>query len=215
MYPYYLGRFAMITNLFVLLISYLIGSIPTAVLVSRARAGKDIREMGDGNMGARNTTHVMGWRAGTLVAVIDFCKGMLVVLLMHAYNPSLDWQLLAGICAVLGHDFPVFASFKGGQGMATTLGVLIILIPVEALVGLACFGVAYLLWRNFDLSAGLGLGTVAFLVWRSDQPTLMLWFTIVLFLAIPAKKVLDWPRRRRLARQQQDMLESANADQGR
>jgi glycerol-3-phosphate acyltransferase PlsY len=204
----------MITNIFVLLISYLIGSIPTAVLVSRARAGKDIREMGDGNMGARNTKHVLGWRAGILVAVIDFCKGMLVVLLMRAYNPNLDWQLLAGICAVLGHDFPVFAGFKGGQGMATTLGVLIILIPGEALVGLAFFGVAYLLWRHFDLSAGLGLGTVAFLVWRSDQPTLMLWFTIALFLAIPAKKALDWPRRHRLAKQQQDMLERADADRG-
>lgn len=189
----------MMMNLMLLFISYLIGSIPTAMLVSKARSGKDIRDMGDGNMGARNTTHVLGWRAGILVAVVDFNKGMLAVLLMRHFNSNLDWQLVAGLCAVLGHDFPVFAGFKGGQGMATILGMLLILIPVETLVGLACFGIAYLFWHNFDLSAGLGLATLAFLAWRSDRPNLMEGFIVVLFLSIPVKKALDWPRRHRLA----------------
>jgi glycerol-3-phosphate acyltransferase PlsY len=100
-------------------------------------------------------------------------------------------QLFAGIAAVLGHDFPVFAGFKGGQGMATSLGTLSTLFTIETLTGLAIFGLLYLVTRHFDFSASVGLGTLAWLVWRSGQPPIYLFYIIVLFLSIPLKKLVD------------------------
>ncbi len=188
----------MARNLFALMASYLVGSVPTALLVSRAVAGVDIREIGDGNMGARNVTRTLGWGPGITVAVVDFCKGSLGVLLAQSLGLTLNWQLASGVSAVIGHDFPIFAGFRGGQGMASTLGTLAVFLPLQTAIGLMTFGIAYYILRNFDLSAALGLGTLAALTWYSHQPPLLLWYTIILFLSIPAKKALDWPRRRRL-----------------
>jgi glycerol-3-phosphate acyltransferase PlsY len=185
-------------NLFVLLISYLIGSLPTAIIVSRAVAGVDIREIGDGNMGARNVTRTLGWGPGIFVAVVDFGKGGLSVLLARQVGCSLNWQIAAGVSAVLGHDFPIYARFRGGQGMASILGTLVVFMPIQTFFGLILFGVAYRLWRSFDLSAALGLGLLAAFAWYTRQPTILIVYTVSLFLSIPAKKALDWPRRRRL-----------------
>ena len=106
-------------NLLVLLISYLVGSLPTALIVSRLVAHVDIREIGDGNMGARNVTHTLGWGPGIVVAVIDFSKGGLAVLLTRQLGYSLSLQLASGVSAVLGHDFPIYARFprRPGDGL--------------------------------------------------------------------------------------------------
>jgi len=192
----------------VLIVAYLLGSIPTALLVSRRVAGVDIREIGDGNMGARNVTRTLGWGAGAFVGSVDFSKGAAAVLIARYYGLDPGWQLAAGICAVLGHDFPIWAGFRGGQGMAAILGTLFVLSPWPTVWGLAVFGSSYLIFRNFDLSAGLGLGSLAFLVWRDREPSIYQIYTVLLFLSIPAKKVLDWPRRRRLEKKR-SALESA------
>jgi glycerol-3-phosphate acyltransferase PlsY len=182
----------------IMLVAYLLGSVPTALLVSRAVAGVDIREIGDGNMGARNVTCTLGWGPGILVGVIDFSKGALAVLLARVFDLGTGWQLLAGVCAVLGHDFPIYEGFRGGQGMAAILGTLFVFMPVATLGGLSVFGVSYLLLRNFDICAAMGLGMLAYLAWRLNQPGELIGYTVVLFLSIPGKKALDWPRRRRL-----------------
>jgi len=106
----------------VLVFAYLLGSMPTAVIVSKRFKGVDIRTIGDGNMGARNTFHSIGPKFGFMVAVIDFGKGALPVLLAYLLGLELGWQFLAGVLAILGHDFPVFANFKGGQGTASSPG---------------------------------------------------------------------------------------------
>ena len=186
--------------LLILLSAYFLGSLPTALLVSRLFAHADIRELGDGNMGARNVTRTLGLGAGILVATVDFCKGALAVLLARSFDLSLAWQLAAGISAVIGHDFPIWAGFRGGQGMAASLGTLFVLMPIETTWGLIAFGSAHLLSRNFDLSAATGLGLLAFLAYTFDQPQVFLGYAIVLFLSIPAKKALDWPRRIQLKR---------------
>jgi glycerol-3-phosphate acyltransferase PlsY len=188
----------MAKDMFVLVISYLIGSLPTALIVSRAVAGVDIRHIGDGNMGARNVTHTLGWGPGIFVAVVDFSKGGFSVLLARQLGYPLNWQLAAGVCAVLGHDFPIYARFHGGQGMASTLGTLMVFMPVPTFLGLIIFGVAYWLWRSFDLSAAVGLGLLASFAWYTREPDILVLYTVLLFLSIPAKKALDWPRRRRL-----------------
>ena len=187
--------------LFLLLIAYFLGSLPTALLVSRLVAHADIREMGDGNMGARNVARTLGLGAGILVATVDFSKGALAVLLARSFDLTPAWQLAAGVCAVIGHDFPIWAGFRGGQGMAAILGSLFVLMPLETIWGLIAFGSVYLLTRNFDLSAGMGLGLLASLSYIFKQPEVLLGYAIILFLSIPAKKAIDWPRRLRLQKQ--------------
>lgn len=186
------------TILYVLLGAYLLGSLPTALLVSRVVAGVDIREIGDGNMGARNVTRTLGWGPGIFVATVDFFKGALAVVLARGFDLPVSWQLAAGACAVVGHDFPIWAHLRGGQGMAAILGMLFILLPWEAVWGLLAFGAVYLVSRHFDLSAGMGLGLLAALTCLNRQPLLLSLFAVALFISIPLKKALDWPRRKRL-----------------
>jgi glycerol-3-phosphate acyltransferase PlsY len=197
----------MLGGLFCLVVAYVLGSLPTAVLVSRYVAGRDIREMGDGNMGARNVTHTLGYKAGALVAAADFSKGAISVFLAQSLAPSAAWQLGAGVSAVIGHDFPLFAGFRGGQGMATSLGVLVVLMPVQTLFGLMAFGGAYLITRHFDGSAGIGLGLIASLAFVAGLPVAWVAYAAVLFVSIGLKKWLDLPRRAALARAEQAQKE--------
>ena len=173
-------------------IAYLFGSLPTGVLISRKFWNCDIRDLGDGNTGARNVTHVLGWYAGFLVGLVDFAKGALAVIIAKKLRISSVNQLLAGIAAVIGHDFPIFGGFKGGQGMATSLGSMSVIFTIETLTGLAIFGLLYLITRHFDLSASIGLGALAALVWKSGRPIIFLFYIVVLFISIPIKKLLDF-----------------------
>jgi len=174
------------------LTAYLLGSLPTGVWLSCRFWKMDIRDLGDGNTGARNVTHVLGWKAGILVALVDFAKGALAVIIAKKLGISPINQLLAGIAAVIGHDFPIFAGFKGGQGMSTSLGSMGVLFTIETFTGLAIFGLLYLITRHFDNSASIGLGTLAWLVWRSGRPAIFLLYILLLFLTIPLKKFLDF-----------------------
>ena len=107
-------------------------------------------------------------------------------------------MLAAGVAAVAGHDFPIWAGFRGGQGMATSLGVLAVLLPLPTLVGLLAFGVVYLVIHNFDASAATGLGLVVLIAWRQAAPMLWVLYAALLFVSIGAKKALDRPRREAL-----------------
>jgi len=178
----------------VLAAAYLLGSIPTALIVSKRIKRVDIRCVGDGNMGARNTFHQIGPKFGVMVAVIDFSKGALSVLLAYVLGLSLGWQMVAGITAILGHDFPVFARFKGGQGTATSLGTMLVLFPLPTLIGLTVYGVLFLIIRNSNVSCGIGGATIALTLGLSQQ-WLLLGYAVAVFIAIPAKLLVDSPRR--------------------
>ena len=177
------------------IIAYLLGSIPTALIVGRRLKGIDIRTIGNGNMGASNVFHTLGEKAGVLVAVIDFLKGALPVLVATLLDFPVEWTMIVGACAILGHDFPVFAGFKGGQGTATTLGTMLILFPVQTLFGLILYGSLFLVTRNSRLSCGFGGGLIALLLGISQQ-WLFFVFAIVAFVFIPLKLFIDTPRRR-------------------
>lgn len=112
-------------DLFILLLSYLIGSIPTALLVGKLFFGIDIREYGSNNPGATNTLRVLGKRAGVTVLIIDIGKGALAASLPLLLQTGGD-PLIIGLFAVVGHCFPIFAGFRGGKAIATTAGVLLI-----------------------------------------------------------------------------------------
>lgn len=178
-------------SLFILLLAYLVGSLPTALLVSRAKAGLDIRRLGDGNMGARNTQHIFGWRAGILVAFVDFAKGALMVYLARSFGLNLVWQLLSGAAVVAGHDFPIFAEFYGGQGMAASLGTMSILFWQETLIGLLAFALIYFLTHHFDSSASAGLGLMVLLLIKNSRPLSLIAYSIFLLIVIPLKKNWD------------------------
>lgn len=178
----------------VLLTAYLLGSIPTAVIVAR-KLGGDIRFLGDGNMGAHNTKAQFGWSAGILVALVDFGKGALAVWITQLAALDLGWQLLALAFAVLGHDFPVFAHFRGGQGLATTLGGLLMFANFEIALGLIIYGLVYLITHNSDLGAGLGTGTGVLLMALRGQPLLLVVGAVMIIMIIPAKFLLDRSRR--------------------
>ncbi len=131
---------------FILIItSYLIGSIPTAFLVSKRFFGIDIRDYGSGNMGATNTFRVLGSGYGTIVMVIDIVKGMAAVMLYNFLPFYLQHELERtnlmlglGTAAVIGHIFPIFAQFRGGKGVATLLGMILAIQPV---IGCSCIGI--------------------------------------------------------------------------
>ncbi len=179
----------------VLVIAYLAGSIPTALIISKKIKGIDIRSVGDGNMGARNTFHEIGPRFGITVAIIDFCKGALPVFLAHVLGLSLGWQISAAILTILGHDFPLFANFKGGQGTATSLGTMLVLFPLPALIGLAIYGAAFLVVKNSSITCSIGGMAIALILGISQQ-WLLLGYAIAVFLFIPIKLFIDSPRRK-------------------
>jgi glycerol-3-phosphate acyltransferase PlsY len=182
----------------VLVFAYLLGSLPTALIVSKRFKGVDIRAIGDGNMGARNTFHAIGPRFGFMVAVIDFGKGVLPVLLAYLLGLSLGWQFLAGVLVILGHDFPVFAGFKGGQGTASSLGTMAVLFPVATFIGLAVYGGLFLIKRNSNLSCSIG-GAVIAAILAVSQQWLLLAYAVTVFLLIPVKLFVDSPRRKAIA----------------
>ena len=179
----------------ILIIAYLVGSIPTALIMSRRVRGVDIRTMGDGNMGATNISRTLGQKLGITVGVLDFLKGALPVLLAYLLGFELVWQLLTGICAILGHDFPIFARFKGGQGTATSAGTMLVLFPLQTLPGLILYGVLFLFIRKSPISAGIGGGLTALLLGLTQQ-WILLAYCVGTFASIPFKIFLDSHRRK-------------------
>lgn len=150
-----------------IVVAYLIGSIPTALIISRSFFNIDIREYGSGNMGATNTFRILGPRFGTIVMVGDMIKGMLAVslynLLPYYINNELDRTNLMiglGLAAVVGHIYPVWANFKGGKGVATLFGMILAIQPVVAISCVGVFLLVLFLTRYVSLSsiiAGIAL----------------------------------------------------------
>ncbi len=136
-----------IVNIVVIIIfSYLIGSIPTSIIIGKAVKGIDIRNYGSGNAGGTNCFRVMGWKAGILVVAVDIFKGFAAAAWISKLNisgappeSSMFVPILAGAAAVLGHCFTIFAHFKGGKGIAASTGVLLALFPVALLISAAAF----------------------------------------------------------------------------
>ncbi len=118
----------------VILIGYLLGSIPTAYLTGRILKGRDIRQIGDENSGAANAYRELGPRAGILVGIIDAAKGAGVILIAQAADMSHMVVLFTGLAAVIGHNWPVFLGFRGGRGVSTTIGILLVLVTLPMII---------------------------------------------------------------------------------
>ena len=143
-----------------IILAYFIGSIPTALIISKMFFQIDIREYGSGNMGATNTFRVLGPRFGTIVMVGDMLKGILAVslynLLPYYLTNELDRTNLMiglGLAAVIGHIYPIWAQFKGGKGVATLFGMVLAIQPIVAINCVAVFLVVLYLTRYVSLSS--------------------------------------------------------------
>jgi glycerol-3-phosphate acyltransferase PlsY len=166
-------------ELLLIVIAYLIGSVPTALIISRKYFGIDIRDYGSGNMGATNAFRILGPKFGIIIMVLDIIKGMLAVGLFYFLPEYLSNELLRtnfmiglGLSAVLGHIFPVFANFKGGKGVATILGMLIAIQPVVALCCLAVFAIVLFFTRYVSLSsilAAIMLPVSVLWIWNEHE----------------------------------------------
>ena len=128
-------------------LAYLVGCIPTSFVVGKAVRGIDLRKHGSGNLGATNAFRVLGWRAAVPILLFDTFKGWAPAALFPHWdtNTGLDWALVYGAAAVIGHAFSIFVTFRGGKGVATGAGVFLALAPVAVLAALAVWGALVLL----------------------------------------------------------------------
>lgn len=141
------------------LLGYLLGSVPTGLWIGRWRGGGDIRSVGSGRTGATNTFRTLGLRWSVTVLLIDALKGGLPILIVMAVWDSPTGEVLAGLAAVVGHQFPLYAGFRGGRGAATALGAMIALMPMGALFALGT--AAPILWRIRVMSLATLMGATS------------------------------------------------------
>jgi glycerol-3-phosphate acyltransferase PlsY len=181
-------------ELVLIILAYLIGSIPTALIISRKFFGIDIRDYGSGNMGATNTFRVLGSRYGTIVMVIDILKGIaaasLFIFIPYYFNHELErtnFMIGLGLAAVLGHVFPIFAGFKGGKGVATLFGMILAVQPVVAISCVGVFLLVLYLTRYVSLSSILGammLPVCVLWIWNEHEVMYRVFALLVAFMVV-------------------------------
>lgn len=155
----------MLSFIVILLLSYLVGSIPASVWIGKLLYRIDLRQHGSGNAGATNAFRVLGWKAGLLASLVDVGKGLLAAGIIATIRlddlPSgLEFwhietfvRLLAGLAAVVGHMFPIWAKFRGGKGVNTSAGVLFALTPITMFITLGVFALVLLSSRYVSLAS--------------------------------------------------------------
>jgi glycerol-3-phosphate acyltransferase PlsY len=176
------------------ILAYMLGSIPTAVWISRSQFNIDIRDYGSGNAGATNTFRVLGPKWGTAVMMIDMLKGLLAVklALMLPYYVQNDFartnfQIGLGLAAVLGHIFPLWAEFRGGKGVATLFGLVLGISPLTALGCIVVFTLVLFLTRFVSLSsilASLAFPVFIIIIFNVDNEAYRIFAIAVALLVI-------------------------------
>lgn len=169
------------------LMSYLVGSFPTAYVLARVVKGIDIRTVGSGNVGATNAARAVGPWGGIVVLVADVLKGVLAVALIPRIMPAVPSTAMAlscGLAAVLGHDFPVWLRARGGKGVATTIGVVGAGDPVVALTmvgvwAVVCGGCRYVSIASLAAAMAIPLSQLA---WHRPSPEVMVGAALALLI---------------------------------
>lgn len=180
----------------VILVAYFLGAIPFSYLVARWRAGIDIYEHGEGNVGARNVYHVVGPAWGVLAGVLDVGKGTAAYFAADRLALSPTAFLACGFAAPLGHNFSVFLRFRGGKGVGATMGFLLGYLPLSTLAGVMLVASIYLLTRDLNKALNFGLPGVILLPPFFGAPWWTSVYVLCLFLSLAVKKVLDMPHER-------------------
>lgn len=119
----------MILFFILFILAYLVGSIPNALWIGKMFKNIDVRDFGSGNVGATNAARVLGWKLGVMVLLFDAFKGMIFIIIARKFGLSDIYVVLIGLAAILGHSYSIYLKFKGGKAVATSLGVMLVLIP--------------------------------------------------------------------------------------
>ncbi|MGI4788400.1 MAG: glycerol-3-phosphate 1-O-acyltransferase PlsY [Janthinobacterium lividum] len=177
-------------SLALILLAYLFGSLPIGLLVGRMVKGIDVRDYGSGNIGATNVWRTMGPLWGTAVFLFDFCKGylptVLTVQMTHLHDETPWLPVVVGLAAILGHNFSPFLRFKGGKGVATSVGVVFGLSPFAAVVGFVVWGVCLLATRYISVSSMVAavLTSIALIFFHHDPPHILFGLLVALFVIL-------------------------------
>lgn len=164
--------------------AYLLGSIPFTQIIAHLRAGLDLRAAGTGNVGARNLGRQLGFRWGLLGGVLDAAKGAAALLLARALLPPGPVQIWPAVAVVAGHCWPLWLRFKGGNGLATALGLMLAIAPLESLLAFIGGLLVLRLSGNILGAALTGFILVAGLMSRFHYPAHMYWTLLAVFLTV-------------------------------
>jgi glycerol-3-phosphate acyltransferase PlsY len=180
------------------LLAYVVGSIPFSQLIATWRTGQHLRDVGEGNVGSRNVWHVVGPTWGVLAAMLDTLKGLVVFGVAQAAHLPLFGVLTCGLAVLLGHQFPVFLNGRGGKGLATALGFLLGVSPLSTMCGLAIFGLASLVFRDFNPAAACGIIAMILLPLAFREALWVPIYALTVALLLALKKLLDRPNEQRV-----------------
>ena len=171
------------TYLILIILSYLIGSIPSGLIVGKLFYQTDIREHGSGNLGGTNTFRVLGKKAGVIVTLADLLKGTLAVSLPAILSLTEINPLIIGIFAVIGHMYPIFANFRGGKAVATSGGLILGINPLVFLIILGSFLITLLITKYVSLSSMITgiIGIITTIILKECQ---LLIVTVILTIFI-------------------------------
>jgi glycerol-3-phosphate acyltransferase PlsY len=175
-------------------IGYLLGSVPTAYIMSRRRKGVDIRKVGSRNMGAANVMRQIGAHEGVIVGIVDVAKGAGAILIARALHVPQLWVFGAGFAALVGHNFPVFASFRGGRGSATVMGIFLVLAPEATLITLALVAVPFFTTRKFMAALFVGFGLLPLFIWLLEGSLVLVRYALVVDLFMLIRNLPDLRR---------------------
>lgn len=172
----------MVNIILVLILAYLLGSIPSGLIIGKLFYKTDIREHGSGNLGGTNTFRVLGIKAGLVVTIMDILKGTLAAALPALFNVEID-PLISGMIAVVGHTYPIFAGFRGGKAVATSGGVILFCAPFMFLTVLLVFFLGLKITKYVSLSSMIaGLAGVIYALVEWNVPLLIVVFLLTSFV---------------------------------
>ena len=191
----------MLLNLTAIVIGYLLGSIPSAYIMAKLRKGIDIREVDIGNVGAGAVLRQIGIWEGAIVLLVDVGKGVATILIARALGVSQLWMLGAGFAAILGHSFPIYIGFRGGQSVATIIGIFLILTPAAMIVTLGIIGIVlfsnyHLFFRRLFFGVACAAPALPLSIWLFESSALLISYSlaVVLFVAFRNREKLKHPK---------------------
>jgi glycerol-3-phosphate acyltransferase PlsY len=165
-------------------LGYLLGSIPTAYLAGRLKRVRDIREIGDGNMGAQNAFRQLGPAIGIVTGLLDAGKGILAISIAQGAGLPQLAVFFTGGATVIGHNWPLFLGFRGGRGEATTIGILYVMITVPAVIVTGPALLTLFLTRNVTLSSAVAFVPLPFVCWWLHVPGVVITYSLFLLLLV-------------------------------
>ena len=172
---------------FLAILSYLIGSLPTAYILTKKIKGEDIRKFGSGNIGATNAARVLGLKMGIFVAVVDILKGYFAVILIQLIlpqNTSLYIIFLLSLIIIIGHNFSIFLNFTGGKGVATTIGIIMRIFPVGFLILTVIWFSITIITRYVSLASIMAAVSLVFSSYFLKNSSAYFYFTVILAISV-------------------------------